>query len=349
MVIVTNDEYMDAIRACGLKPSTIKSYLNNLNTIIRHVNVGVGMGSAGAGAVTLDTVLRNADKYYPVIVREATALRNKRIQQHGGGWLKKGPADAQSTIRSQVKTLIALMKYCGIKENEPQVYGAWYKYFDQLNKVMAEREDNNLPTDATDMMWEEIVARRDLFKSGSVEHVTLGLYTYIPPRRQTDYFRLARSKAIYDCKPDENTGWLDTDVGRLKVTQFKTRDIYSDFECDIPAPLLASIKLFLKDRDARGKAKGQQRKQQFLFTKLNGEPYPSVSSFTDANNNVLKRTLGNEHACVNTIRHAAASHVATSTTMLRGEKKRWALAMGHSLAMQGHYVIARIEDPNEKK
>lgn len=346
-----DDFYLDIIRNAPLKPNTIKSYLNNLNTILRHVNSGIEIkdneNNTEKGAernTTLDMVLRQPDRFYSVIVNRATAVRNKRLNQRGGAWLKKGPSDAKATIRSQVKTLIALLKYSGIKKSEPKVYDEWYKYFDQLNKVIAEREDNNLPTAATDMMWEEILARRSLYAVGSMEHVTLGMYTFIPPRRQTDYYKLARSRAVFDAEgADECTGWLDLNARRMRVTQFKTKDIYKDYECDLPAGLVESIKVYLAARDARSKKKGQLR-QRFLFTKLNGEPYPGISSFTDANNTVLKRALDNPDACVNTIRHAAASYVATSVTMLRGEKKQWATAMGHSLAMQGHYVIARIED-----
>jgi hypothetical protein len=351
---MNDEEYFTAIKSAPLKPLSVRSYLNNLKTVLRHVNAGAGAGEKNR--VTLDMVLRDADRFFPVIVRETTAVHDKRLaaRMRGGGWKKQALPDAQGTIRSQVKTLLAVLKYSGIKEAEPGVYGAWFKYFARLNEAMAVREDNNLPTLATDMTWEEIVGRRAGLKPGTLEHVTLGLYTCIPPRRQTDYFRMARTRAIYDGDPEGCTGWLDigagagagAGAGTMRVTQYKTADQYSDFECELPPELLNSIRLYLAQRDARARAKGLPR-QRFLLTKLNGDPYPGVSSFTDANNNVLKRVLDNPHASVNTIRHAAASYVATSTTMLRGEKKRWAVAMGHSLVMQGHYVIARIAAGSE--
>lgn len=335
-----NEYYFDIIKnEQNLKSNTRQVYVHSLNSILRHVHV-----DPSSPPPTLDQVLKNADLYYPLIVKGATAVRNHRIQV-GGKWRIQPPSDAQGTIRTQVKTLVSLMKYSHFKERQPDKYRAWYKYFDELNKAMEQREDNNLPTAATEMMWHEILQRRDQYEPGSQEHVVLGLYTYIPPRRQTDYYNLARTPQIYETNPEHYTGYLDlkSTPPMLKVTQFKTHDVYSDYETPLPKELSNSITIFLADKDSRSKKKGKP-KQRYLFAKLNGDPYPTIASFTDANNNVIKRALDNPRTSVNTLRHAASSYVATSTTMLRGEKKRWATAMGHSLAMQGHYVIARIEE-----
>lgn len=320
-----NEYYFNIIRyASSLKENTKKSYLHNLTTILRHVNKNA------KDTITIDEILKHADKYYPIIVKESTIIRRHRLQV-GGGWKLQPSSDAQGTIRTLVKTLISVMKYSQFKETHKDMYDAWYKYFVELNDAMLKRQDNNLPTLGTSMTWEEIIMARDQLQPGTKEHVILGMYTYIPPRRQNDYYMLALSPSIYKLNEAQATGFIDLKNRLLKVTKYKTADQYGEYDVLLPIPLVESIQLYLNPKI-----------KTYLFTKMNGDAYPSISSFTDAMNTVIKKALKNQHASVNTIRHAAASYVATSTTMLRGEKKQWALAMGHSLSMQNQYVVARI-------
>jgi hypothetical protein len=217
------------------------------------------------------------------------------------------------------------MKYTGIKENKPEYYRAWFKYFAELNKEMQKRADNNVATEAS-MLWSDILDCVERWKIGSLEHVTLALYTMIPPRRQFDYWKIwIKTKTdSFDNKPN-STGMIDIKNKLLTVTEYKTKDTYDVFTKELPPILINTIS---KYRPNGG----------WLFTKTNGEIYKNVSTFADANNNVIKRALGNPNASVNTLRHAAASFVSTNPSMLRGDKKQFAKDMGHSLAMQGVYV-----------
>jgi hypothetical protein len=158
---------------------------------------------------------------------------------------------------------------------------------------------------------------------GTIEHVTLALYTMIPPRRQQDYWKLW----IGPNPPTGTTGTIDLVKKTIEVTDFKTVDKYQTFRKELPPTLIDTIT--------------KLRPEGWLFSKKDGLPYTSLSSFSDANNNVIKRALGNPNASVNTLRHAAASFVATDQYMLRGEKKQFATDMGHSLAMQGLYTQVR--------
>jgi hypothetical protein len=250
-----------------------------------------------------------------------------------------------------------------------------------LSKELQHRADNNVPTAATELTWEQIIDARQQLKPGTIEHVTLALYTYIPPRRQQDYWKLQLQLQLSPNSSSSSTtattptGHLDLSATppTMTITAFKTDDKYPAYTVVLPPTLVQAIKAYLAAEEtiaataamvanvrtnANTNAKASASKtvkavksvktvkavktaREYLFCKRNGDPYATLSSFTDANNTVIKKALNNQHASVNSIRHAGASFVAMDPAMLYGERKAYALAMGHSLAMQGQYVVAR--------
>ena len=319
-----------------LKETTKMPYLANLNTISRVT-----------GGAPLHTVIADAQKWYPVL--------ESRTRTTG-------------TLRTLVKTLLAVCKYAGIKDECAKTdatsassnatsaststattstgttsttgpYRAWYSHFMDLSKVLQQRADNNVPTAATELTWEQIIKARDQLKPGTIEHVTLALYTYTPPRRQQDYWKLALVDANATVPvPGNSTGHMDlyATPPTMTITAFKTNTKFPAYTTTLSPPLVHAIKTYLK---AQGQGQATA-KRAYLFCKRNGEPYATLSSFTDANNTVIKKALNYPHASVNSIRHAGASYVAMNASMLYGERKAYAHAMGHSLAMQGQYVVA---------
>jgi hypothetical protein len=323
----SDKELRDFITNCdSIKQITKDPYLSNLNTITKYTNE------------KLYTVLQDANKYYPIIAQKV----------YEGRKIKSG--DTNGTMRTLLKTLLALMKFSGIKENQNEIYQQWYPYFIKLNKKMVERADNNVADEKT-VAWSTILEIRDKLEVGTIEHVILSLYTMIPPRRQYDYWKVwvtqmpTGAQSQNKSKPEigtqsqnkskpgtpSQTGTINLTSRMMKITEYKTADKYNDYITELPQELIDTIKLYMNQRE---------KKSNWLFAKKNGTTFGSISSFTDSNNNVIKKALGNEHASVNSIRHAAASFVATNPKMLRGEKKAWANAMGHSLNMQSLYVIA---------
>ena len=299
-----------------LKDTTKAPYLANLNTISRCV-----------GGTPLHTVLNDAAKWFPVI---------------------KSRTKTTGTLRTLVKTLLALCKYAGIKDSQPMslCHKAWYTIFLDLSQELQVRADNNVATAATELTWTQILQKRNKLKLGTIEHVTLALYTYIPPRRQQDYWKLALNESITD-----KTGYMNLDAKEptMTITAFKTNDKYPAYTIKMPTLLVNAIRAYLKSEKAeeqeKAEAANEQNTRQYLFCKKAGGPYATLSSFTDANNTVIKRALEYKAASVNSLRHAGASHVALDPTILYGEKKAYAQAMGHSLAMQGKYVVARPRTP----
>lgn len=232
-----------------------------------------------------------------------------------------------ATLRALVKTLLSVMKYSGIKEHQFPVYKAWYGIFIGLSRQVNKIADNNVATPATELTWKQILDKRSTLLPGTIEHLVISLYTMIPPRRQHDYWKMS----LGSVGAPGSTGHMDifADPPTMTVTAFKTQAKYKDYTATLPADLVATIKNYY--------SKGSL--PSYLFTKRDGELYSSLGSFTDANNKVIKRALDYKFACVNTIRHAAATWVSTNPNMLRSTKKMWANAMGHSLSMQTSYQV----------
>jgi len=324
----------DLLRSCfsdatKLKPNTIRPYLANLVTIQKYAN----------GSPLID-ILDDAEKWYPVL--EKASYDGRRVKTKNG----------KTTLRTLVKTIMALFKYADLKVNKAPAFEAWSQRFVALSTIIQDQADINLPTAST-MTWSSISEKLKGLKLGSIEHVTLSLYVLIPPRRQQDYWKLALTPLTPSVS--DSTGHIDLLVKKtITVTVYKTVDIYDVWTKELPPALILSIESYLKARTAARQAQAAAARRKgvsfkgcsckWLFCRRDGAPYASLSSFTDANNDVIKKALGNEHASVNTLRHAAASFVATSKEMLRKDKKQFALDMGHSMTMQSLYVIVEKDE-----
>ena len=319
----SNEELRALITNSPLKINTVKSYLANLNTIQKYTK-----------SDSLHDIIYNPSKYYPLI--EQGAKDGRRVIREG--------RDTDGTVRTLVKTILALIKLIKSNLDDDTVHKEWYARFADKTKALIEKADNNVPL-SHNMTWMQIRQQLSKWPIGSIEHVVLSLYVEIPPRRQQDYWKL------YLCPPNKEKPEKSVDYtsymtgtkgkegtqgtqGKLVVSVYKTADKYDEWSKDLPPSLLHTIQTYVNQRFMNSV------KSDYLIAKKDGQPYASLSSFTDANNTVIKRALNNPHASVNTLRHAAATMVATSPDMLRREKKEWASDMGHSLSMQEQYVIA---------
>lgn len=278
----------------AIKDTTKTAYISDLNKIIRYTSAD------------LYDVIMNPDLYYSKIAEQTRA---------------------RSTTRTLIKSLLACLKHSGIKSENKDAFDKWYKIFNSLTKEVEDSEDNNV-TKKNSMSWSTILKKYEFIKTksyASLDHVTLAMYTLLPPRRQNDYWKLL-------VEPDDSkdsTGYLDLSADKpyICVTEYKTASVFKEWKKDLPEELVQILKKYLKDRSS-----------DYLFCKQDGNPYTSLYSFTSANNQIIKRVLGSANVSVNTLRHSAASFVNMNPTMLRKDKKQYAYDMGHSFYMQGLYV-----------
>lgn len=307
---ICNKRFHDIIKTSNLEKTTQDTYIKQLNMWLRY-------------SPCLSDIINNPDTY-------VEALGKSGIEE--------------SSKWAMLKAIIALLKHSGLKDSHPSVYNKWYHdHFDKSNTAVKEKWQEFTPSQKTlesAMTWKDIIAKYNKIsreKPYSLEHLTLALYTIIPPRRQRDYYRLAviREKDKMDevKRSPGVSGYLDLTISPavLVVLTYKTKKLYKEWKKELPLPLDKIVRKYLERRP----------KAKYLFEKLDGEPYPSHDSFTVCNNRILKRVLENENASVNVLRHAASTYVYYNTSMSPLEKQQYAFDMGHSVITQSHYVVTK--------
>ena len=315
----TDQEFYDLISDTPLLRDTTKGpYLSGLKTIKRYAG----------NDIPLKDIFLNADKYYHII-REG-ALANARFSK------ERSPNGPLVSLKSLLRTVLAVLKYSCVKMSKPDVYNRWNHYFTTLAKELEELEDNNMATTQY-MAWDDVLARQKWLtvnSYASVEHVTLSLYTLIPPRRQHDYWKLA-TDPLYDSEDCTGVLNLSSTPATMTIRAFKNVDKHDVYNAELPAELVQIIRAYVATKRKAGRG--------MLLTKIKGEPYGTLNTFTDANNNALKRALDNPNVSVNTLRHSCATYVNANPHMVREQKKAIAAAMSHSFAQQQLYVVATPE------
>lgn len=317
MMTIDNNITIEAIKKSDLRKATKDSYIADINTIKKYCKV-----------TDILEVIYNPEKYFPII-KESAILKRKNKEKTG-----------ISTVRTLVKTILAVLKHSKIKENNKELFCKWYCIFLGISKDLDKILDNNMQT-CSSMNWADITSHCNKLEFGSLEHVVLSLYTLIPPRRQLDYWKIlivddddGIHHDIHDIHHDihhDITGKVNLKTNILTIYHFKTNAKYNTWIKELPQELIDTIKTFLKGRDVES---------DYLFCKQDGQSYNTVKSFSHANNKIIKKVLDNKNASVNTIRHSAATFISTHPNLTRQEKKQYAYDMGHSFGMQQMYVEA---------
>jgi hypothetical protein len=312
----SDQEFFDLISHNALlKDTTKRPYISGLNTIKRYV-----------GNTPLKDVFVDADTYYHII--RSAALAKPRFAK------ERSPNGPFLSLKTLLKTVLSVLKFSCVKMSKPDVYNRWHHYFGIVGKELEGLEDNNMATTRY-MEWDDVLARLEWLSNNayaSLEHVTLAMYTLIPPRRQYDYFKLA-TDPLHD--GEECTGVLNLAIepATMVIRMFKNVERRDTYTTELPDNLVQIITAYLASKNTRGRT-------MLFTTKMDGKPYGSLNSFTESNNNVLKRALDNPNASVNTLRHSCATHVNANPHMLREQKRAIATAMSHSLECQQMYVVA---------
>lgn len=309
MVDITNEEYKTFIMNAQIENTTKESYIKHLNMWIKvHPKIS--------------DIINCPQTYVPMLDKRKLSDSSKAAMH---------------------KAIIALLKHSGIKVSHPEIYHKWYKdYFDESNSAMKKKWEDFVQSPQTlegAMTWQQIIDKYNIISRtspNSLEHLTLAMYTIIPPRRQMDYWKtgIIRNEEERQLITNDKTisGYVDLTISPacLTVLSYKTKKKYDIWKKELPPPLERIIRKHIQI--IRPNAK-------YLFERLDGDPYLSHEAFTNRNNRILKKILGNEKASVNVLRHAASTYVFYNTKMTPLEKSRYARDMGHSIETQSHYVV----------
>lgn len=244
--------------------------------------------------------------------------------------------------KTYLTTILTFLRTSGLKANNKELFLQWYRYYMQISEAIAERERNNIPTErqvANNIDWEKVLRVRDTLPIGTIPHVLLSIYTYVPPRRQMDYMAF-RVYADPHATPVLNHNHFHLFSKKYNspymfINKFKNaKHFKAFFNKEIPPQLVKTIKLSLKNSP-----------RDHLFVQENGEIFTAVNSFTQYSNRILKRIFDKPGMTVNVLRHSFATYANSLPNITVGERQRNAIKMGHSLRKTLEYSLKKSDPP----
>lgn len=309
----TNKYYTD-ISKKSLGKSTFITYDASIKKLLQLVDTD-----------SIHELLLNPDKYYEII--------KESIQN----------------INSRITYLIAILAYMRVSElkvSEKVLYNKWYTYMMNDRKERNIREMSNIPTEKqerTNYTWNDILSIRDKLPKDSIEHLVLGMYTYIPSRRQKDYHRFrVYTNPLVDPPFDHNHIHLNSEKYSgpyMFLNDFKNSTKTGNFfNKEIPNVLVEIIKLSL--------AKNQR---DYLFVSNNNQPYSDIKNFTRFINKTLKNIFGNKEMSVNALRHSHSTMVNEIPNITVGERMKYAYKMSHSIKKDLFYAFKNSSKENDQQ
>ncbi len=284
---------------------------------------------------------------------------------HDPQWaLSRAGADPE-TRKSHINPVLSCFKRDPAMRATPSLRAARSAWYDQLasaKEACNARYDSQQPSPAQKaaaISWDDLVRARDAQAPGTIEHIVLGLYCEAVMRNDLSHVYVYRGSRypVVDVRKTPNYIVM-TDVGEgsdratLHLNEFKTAkdspgaagagkrsrgkrggrpapllDLSgasaqgaSKFSVQLSAMLTDSIRASL-DRDPR----------EYLFVRTdNGSPYSNEVGWHSRVTKILRSTLGNPKATINSIRHAFASRVQRDARLSDKEKDSMASMAMHS-------------------
>lgn len=285
---------------------------------------------------TRDTYLYSLKRIQKIVVEvKGKSVSIGNILRHPGATLRslQMKVDNRASLKTLVASVLALLKHANIKDCKEceWVFVKWYDLYHPLaQEVKKEVEDAPAARRQLDgaVHWEDVIAARDALAESAYagrEHLLFSMYTYLPPRRQEDYWNVQIIyKRPYPHGYVELPAYLDMTVEpmRLVVNNYKTSHVYDEWRKNIDDPDLAAII----------RASLQKEPRTHLFVRVtDSEPFNSVNAYQKYSNRILKKVMGMDGISVNSLRHSASRAIHLSPTMTLGDKREYARAMGHAL------------------
>jgi integrase len=158
--------------------------------------------------------------------------------------------------------------------------------------------------------------------------VVLGLYYYLPPRRNTDYSNMYVIKNKKNATDDDkNYIVIDSKNPEFIFNNYKTNKKYGRQTFKIPDKLMDIINIYLKYHPEK---KNNKDEINFLVSS-NGKPFKdSVNSITRILNSIFEKNIGSSM-----LRHI---YLSSKYNNVSNEQKEDANAMAHSIDTQKEYI-----------
>ncbi len=263
----------------------------------------------------LHKVIKNPKDYIPQLNRDAIPL---------------------STRESMMGVILSIMSRTPLKQEMEEQHKIWYEVFKDINASRREIAGSNKPTEKQEkglLNWKDVLKKRDKLEVGSEEHLLLSLYTFIPPRRQMDYYKL---RVYFDenCIPNKDHNHFHVFSKKynspyLCLVEYKTAKYYDiHFDTEIPPELIQTVI-----------SSFQKNPRLYMFLDKSGKPFKDPNRFQIYSNGILKKIFDNPNVSVNSLRHSFSSFLRTLKWLSVNEHKKLAQKMGHSMQKSLEYAF----------
>ena len=163
----------------------------------------------------------------------------------------------------------------------------------------------------------DLTQKRDTLKQGTLDHLLIGFYTYLPPVR-ADYYATQIVKQGEQPTEPNYIEW-NPDRSRVVITDFKTARMYKEITNDLPDELHRSLTLSLESQP-----------RSYLFVNKEGNPFTRNGFSIWASNRLL--AIFQKGLTLTMLRHIYISsldfNLPPSTLKQIGD------TMGHHLSQQ---------------
>lgn len=256
---------------------------------------------------------------------------------------KDTPTNTQDSIFG---TILSFLYHSGLKEENPSLYEEWHNEFSKINKIKQEISRSNIPSERQKkgiLNWNDVLIKRDEQVYGSLPHLLLSMYTYIPPRRQLDYavMRVYFDPSLEPLRDHNHFHVYNKkyDSAYILISEYKTKYSYNDyFDTDIPNELVSIIIHSF-----------QQNPRRYMFMTERGRPFTDANHFQIFSNNILKEIFKNRNVSVNSLRHSFASRLKSLNNLSVHEHDILSRKMGHSLTKNLEYAFFDEENQKNEK
>jgi len=245
------------------------------------------------------------------------------------------PVNMKSKDNSFV-CILTYLSYTGLKGSCHIMFTMWYMAYMVVYRELKRLRESNTPTEKQSQSmldWEEdILKKRDGLSYGSMEHILLSMHTYVPPRRQQDYYAM-RVYLDEDAEPTKDHNYFQLHNKRLGTpvlfySEYKNAKYLSSFlNKEVPRELVDMVRYSV-----------EQYPREYLIVNPKTGTHFGYQEFINKMNSKLKKVFGNDKVSVNTLRHAFVNYISNKPLSL-GQRKRLAIKMGHGLPKNMEYML----------
>jgi integrase len=276
-------------------------------------------------------------------------LRNKE------GIINKLSSLSESSQKTQLAAIVSVLS---TQSDKPTYKGLHKFYLEKMmekikstpvdtNKKTKKQEENWLDWETimkvSQDQWEKVkdfASKKTLTPDeydNLLQALVLGLYVYLPPRRNQDYLNMIIAKKWKDDLPID-VNYLDLSGDRFVFNKYKTAKKYGSQIVDIPVNddnhLGHIIAIYLKHQPLYKQVKGKTGFAPFLVNQ-DGKIISAVNSITRLLNKIFGKRVGSSM-----LRHIFLTDKYGKTLE---EQKEDSAAMGHSLNQQREYIKHEIQ------